>query len=70
MSEEIFEYQGSFYIIEKDLYEVREIYMTRVWYILNNINKMTFDELIKMSRIYVNKKFLKCDYDINLSSRV
>jgi hypothetical protein len=69
MNTELFEYNGSFYTIEKDMYEPREIYMQRVWFILNKINdKIPLNELEKMSRIYVNKKILNCEYD--LSTRI
>lgn len=61
--EEIFEFHGKFYKIKKDQYEPRELYLERVWYILNNNDpKISFEELIKKSRIFINSKYLKCSY--------
>lgn len=61
---EVFELNNVYYIIKQDPYEVREIYMERVWFILNKIKNgfNDFNELIKLSRIYVNTTILKCDY--------
>jgi hypothetical protein len=69
---EIFEFNGSFYKITQDLYEPRELYLERVWYILNKIenSKFNMNELNQMSRIWSNIKNLKCEYKKDLSSRI
>lgn len=65
---EVFEINGIFYNIEQDKYEPREIFMERVWYILNkiknndNFDNNEFEILVVESRIEINKKYLKCDY--------
>ena len=62
---EVFEYESSFYVIDKDVNESRESYIERVWYILHNIsqtNKNNLEELVRKSRIWSNMKILKCEY--------
>ena len=59
---EVFEYNGKFYEIEKSINESREMFVERVWFILNKIHDDTFDELVKKSRIWSNEKNLKCEY--------
>lgn len=62
---EIFELNGVFYEIPQDKYEPRELYVERVWFILNEIreeSKLTLEKLIAKSRIESNKKYLQCKY--------
>ena len=61
---EVFELNNTYYIIKQDPYEIRELYMERVWFILNKIKNGfdNLDELIKLSRIYVNTTILECEY--------
>lgn len=61
---ELFEFNGKFYEIVQDKYEPRELYIERVWFILESIKlgNTNIEELIKKSRIESNKKYLKCDY--------
>lgn len=64
--EEVFEANGVFYKIDQDKYEPREIYLERVWFIINEIkngSKLTLNLLINKSRIELNKKYLKCKYN-------
>ena len=49
--------------ISKEKNETQLIYLERVFFILNNINKkINYDKLIKYSKIYVNIKYSKCIY--------
>lgn len=62
---ELFEFDGKFYIIKRQKYEIaKEIYLERVWFILNNLDKedCSFEDLEKQSLIWANKKFLGCSY--------
>lgn len=62
---EVFELGGSFYKIPQDKYEPRELYLERVWFILNEIreeSKLSLEKLISKSRIESNKKYLQCKY--------
>lgn len=63
--EELFEYKGKFYLIKRQKYEIsREIYIERVWYILNNLENKEFSitELEKASLKWSNEKYLNCSY--------
>jgi hypothetical protein len=71
---EIFEIDGKFIKIEKDLFEIRERYMERVWFILNKIkiekSTINFDEFVKLSRIRSNIDNLGCEYNSNLKNNL
>ena len=57
---ETFEFKGTFYIIPRMKYEIKELYIERVWHILNNKKSEKID--LSESIIWSNKKNLKCDY--------
>jgi len=62
---EIFEVNCKFIKVEQDLFETREKYMERVFFIIKKIKIGTiddFDEYVKLSRIYVNANILGCGY--------
>lgn len=64
MKNEIFEYENNFFEIKQQKYEVRDIYLERVWFILHNINNYKcFDELEKISKIWSNEKIFSCHYE-------
>jgi hypothetical protein len=66
---ELFEINGNFVIIKQDLFEAREIFMERVWFIIKKIKNGTindFEEYENLSRIYVNHHILGCEYSQNL----
>lgn len=63
---EVFELNGVFYEISQDKYEPRELYLERVWFILNELkegSKLSLEKLISKSRIESNKKYLQCRYN-------
>ncbi len=61
---EVFEFKGKFYIIPRLKYEVREIYIERVWYILNNLKEKDINkDILLKSILWSNEKNLKCKYD-------
>jgi hypothetical protein len=49
-------YSGKIYIIDKEPYETNEDVYMRGWYIVKNYNNFNYDELISMSKIYINEK--------------
>jgi len=55
----VFIKNGRYYIITKDKYETREKFNERSWFIINSNPKTEdeFEELIILSRIWVNIKF-------------
>jgi hypothetical protein len=61
---EIFEYNNKFYFIKRNKFEIREIYIERVWFILTNnkLNNTSFEKIELESFKWANKKFLECDY--------
>jgi hypothetical protein len=59
----LFYHNDKFYFINKIKYETSESHMKRVSYILNNLNKKPFDELEKLSLIWINSIFFKCKYN-------
>ena len=64
---EVFEFDGIFYNIPKDIYEIREHYIDRVNFIIKQIklNKIVnFNTLIRESRIWSNEKKLHCSYNL------
>lgn len=64
MDSKIIDYNNNFYLIESDLFESSEIFYDRITYILNNLDKDTFENIVKKSRIYVNIKNFGCYYNI------
>lgn len=65
-NKKVIEYNLDFYIVDQDLYEPDEVFYTRVWYILSNLNSTSdFDILVKKSRITVNKQFYECEYSFS-----
>ena len=70
---------GYIYIIEKDFDESYEIYIERAWLIINTFNdinnnenkkKYTLDELITLSRIWRNIKYLNCSYSDLINDKI
>jgi hypothetical protein len=60
---EVFEYKGLFYEIEMDPHESREMFMERVWFIFEHLKEINqLDEIIRKSRIWINKKILGCEF--------
>lgn len=63
---EIFQYNDKFYHIERDIHEIRETYLERVWYILQEIsnepNGTLNNDIINKSKIYSAKRLYGCEY--------
>jgi hypothetical protein len=62
MNKKIIEHNLNFYILEQDLFEPDEIFQYRIKYILENLEKDGFENLIKKSRLTANEKFWGCVY--------
>lgn len=67
---EVIESAGVLYTINKKKYESRELYLMRCWFIINNLNKYTFNELIYLSQIWINIKYFKMEYPIHITNMV
>lgn len=63
---EVFQFNESFFYIKKDPHESREVFIERVYFILKNIgdisNGVSYEEIEKRSKLYVNHKYLSCGY--------
>lgn len=75
MINEIFELNGVFYKIPQDKYETREFFLKRVWYILkilknDQTKQIDLDNLIKLSRLYINVTQLGCAYNEDLMKQL
>jgi hypothetical protein len=70
IEKKIIEHNLNFYILKQDLYESDEIFQFRTNYIIKNLNKDTFDNLVKKSRLLANIEFWGCVYNssINISN--
>ena len=58
---EVVESSGKFYSIDKDIYESRELYLQRIWFIINNF-KYNNSELLYLSKIWINVKYFGMKY--------
>lgn len=66
----IIEHNLNFYILEKDLFEPDEMFQYRINYILSNLNKDTFYNLITKSRLSSNIKYWKCEYSSSITEKI
>jgi hypothetical protein len=70
---EVFELDGTFYVIEKSIYESRETYIERVYFILDKMkhNKShDLKQLIVLSKVMANIKILGCSYSKSLVNEI
>ena len=58
----IIEYGLDYYELDQDIFEPDELFYSRVWYILNNLDKNDFETLVKKSRMEINKQYYECEY--------
>lgn len=65
-----FSYDGKLIILEKDENENIDIFIERGYFIIRNINKTNFNNLIKFSYIYVNNKYYNCIYNKTLLEKL
>jgi hypothetical protein len=57
--------KGKYYVFESDDHELREIFASRVNFILKQLEKgedLNYDKLVQLSRIHVNREFYNVDY--------
>jgi hypothetical protein len=68
----IFENNGYYYNINKDIYEPDDLYYKRVWFIIKlkpkNINEL--NNYIHYSILWKNIKFLGCVYNEQIHSKI
>lgn len=66
----IIEYNLNFYILEKDIFETDEMFQYRIDYIISNLKKDSFDNLIKMSRLTTNTHFWGSEYNSSVKEKI
>ena len=59
----IIEHNFIFYVIDQDPFEPEELFQERSQYILSNLDKDKFENLIKKSRMMSNVKNYNCNYN-------
>jgi hypothetical protein len=65
--EKIIEHNLNFYTLTQDLYESDELFQFRTNYIIKNLNKDKFDNLVKKSRLLANIEFWGCVYNSSIT---
>lgn len=60
---EVFEKDGQIIIMEKDIGECREIFITRAYFVLRNLNIANIKTVINKSYLYVNMYIHKLQFD-------
>ena len=67
-----FSKNGLSIIVKKDENEPDNFYYERYWFIISqNMNKYkNMEELIKLSKIWINIKYLKCKYSSSITRKV
>ncbi len=66
----IFEHKFKFYIIEQDPYEPDDIFQYRVNFIISNLEKDNYNNLVKKSRLLSNINNYGCEYNSVVESIV
>lgn len=63
---------GFYCLLEKNLHEPIEKLNQRGWFIASQKPKTIEDyhELIRLSYIWINNKYLKCEYDLSLMNKI
>jgi hypothetical protein len=69
---EVIQSSEKIYKIKKNIYESRELYLQRSWFIINNISESSFsiEELIYLSQIWINIKYFKMQYPDNITELI
>ena len=59
-------------ILYKDKYESNDMFLDRGWFIISQRynNNYQYDEIMKMSKLYVNIKYLNCKYDKDIMNKI
>lgn len=68
----VFIKNGNFYVVERDKYESLEQLNERGWFVANiqPKNNEQLYEAIRLSRIYINIKYNKCNYNCILMEKI
>jgi hypothetical protein len=67
---ELFEKDGKIVKIKKECYESREHFLTRVYFILDNLDSNEMDEIVNLSFLFLNTKYLGNKYDSKITNHL
>lgn len=62
------EYKGNIYVFENTRGESDTMFIDRCWFIVKNYDKYDYATLESLSYMWVNKKYLKCNYNNELNT--
>ena len=66
-----FSKDGNMIFLFKKKYESNEIFMKKGWFIISQPNlSENYDNILKLSEIYINIKFLNCIYDSKIMFKI
>ena len=66
------EYKGISYTIEKEQYEVDDIFFKRAWFVVKQqaTTQIDLEKAIYNSKLWSNMKFLGCTYNDSIKSEI
>lgn len=63
-------YKKHMIYLSKDEHESVNNYNIRLWFVVKNITKSTFDELVILSKYYYNIYFNKMNYNSSIHDKI
>ena len=65
----IIQYKGKIHTFDKNTENIPDnIYIDRLWFIVKNIDKASYEYIINMSYIWINHKHYNLQYDAHIMS--
>lgn len=66
-----FKKNGKSIVLTKNYYDSDEIFLQRGWFLISQPDIIkNYDENLRLSKIWVNKKFKNCTYNKNLMEKL
>ena len=67
-----FSYKGKCYFIENNMKEPEMFFYKRCWFIIKNnpTNLKEYEELIKLSNLWINSEYLGCEYPEDIKNKL
>ena len=67
---EVIESAGRIFKIDRIEYEPKELYLQRCWFIIDNINRGSFDDLVTLSKIWINSHYYGMVYSSGIMQQL
>jgi hypothetical protein len=65
----IIQYKGKIHVFEDNTDSVPDnIYLDRLWFIVKNMDKGSYDHIVNMSYIWMGRKHYNLEYDAHIMS--